>query len=53
MVGPSKVGRDALQGATHVVVLGRKHAIRTMEKFFNEINKYVISILLYLGGFGF
>jgi len=24
-----------------------------MEKFFNEINKYVISILLFLGGFGF
>ena len=53
MVGPSKVGREALQGASHVVVLGRKHAIRTMEKFFNEINKYVISILLFLGGFGF
>ena len=24
-----------------------------MEKFFNEINKYVISILLFIGGFGF
>ena len=24
-----------------------------MDKFFNEINKYVISILLFLGGFGF
>jgi hypothetical protein len=24
-----------------------------MEKFFNEINKYVISILLFFGGFGF
>ena len=40
-----------MKGAFHCVVLASQ--IVNMEKFFSEINKYIISILMFLAGLGF